>query len=401
MLAPIAMLLAALNLSGAYTSEAVTHPGRALGRVCLLWALSQLSMFATLSSVDPNVMGIDHDIFTFALLAPAALLPQRGAFALLARRMSPAGIRRPRVFLVAETSESAAAYPQKDGCAILPSLTETDRDRLQQLLADVLSSDSDEIHVLPRNSGSTLGTELVRTLRLASAPIRLIASADQAQFLRFPVSRVGSGFAFDIERPRLRLSDRLLKRVLDLTVAVVLCFFFSPLLLLAAAAISLSSTGPILFRQPRIGRDGHVFLIYKFRTMTVEETGSEVVQATRFDPRVTPLGRFLRSSSIDELPQLFNVLLGEMSLVGPRPHAVAHDHDFASRAENYRLRQLVKPGLTGLAQVSGARGEVQDGPALERRVALDLQYIESWSVLLDLVILLRTAMVVFDFRKTY
>lgn len=401
LLAPIAMLLAALNFSGAYTPEAVTRPGRALGRVCMLWALLQVSVFATLSSLHPDVLAIDHGVIAFALLAPATLLPQRGVCALLLRRATPAGGQRARVFLVAETPESAEAYPQKHGCGILPSLTEADPDRLQQLLADIISSGCDEIHILPRSSGSVLGTELVRALRLASAPIRLIASSDQERFLRYPVSRVGTGFAFDIERPRLRLSDRLLKRALDVTAATALCAFVAPLLLVVAIAVRCSSRGPALFRQPRIGRDGHVFLIYKFRTMMVQETGLDVVQAIRGDARVTLLGRFLRASSIDELPQLFNVLSGEMSLVGPRPHAVIHDRDFASRVEDYRLRQIVKPGLTGLAQVSGARGEVQDASALFKRVSLDLKYIEDWSIALDLKIILRTVMIVFDFRKTY
>lgn len=399
--APIAMLLAALNLGGAYTQEAMARPGRVLRRVGLLWALLQVSIFAAVSRFGADLVTLDQGFLTFAVLAPVMLLPQRGVFALLAGRSAPSGMRRPRVFLVAESTETAHAYPQKDGCAIVASLSLTDREELQLLLADIQSSGCDEIHLLPKNSGSTLGTELVRTLRLASAPIRLIADPEQARLLRYPVSRVGTGYAFDIERPRLRLPDRLLKRGFDLSTAAALCVFFAPLLLLTAAAVRVSSRGPALFRQPRIGRDGHVFLIYKFRTMTVQETGADVVQATRGDPRVTPLGRFLRATSIDELPQLFNVLSGEMSLVGPRPHAVAHDRDFAARVEDYRFRHLVKPGLTGLAQVCGARGEIADASALERRVALDLRYIEDWSVSLDLKILLRTIAVVLSCRKAY
>lgn len=401
LLAPIAVLLAALNLSGAYTREGMAQPGRILRRVGFFWALLQISVFATVSRFGPDLLSLDHGLLAFALLAPAALLPQRGVLAVLASGPPLADTRHPKVFLVAESIEAAEAYPLKHGCAVLPSLSITEQEPLQRLLADVLSSGCDEIHILPQSSSSTLGTVLVRTLRLASAPVRLIASADQAELLRFPVSRVGTRFAFDIERPRLRLSDRLLKRAFDVTTAALLCVFFSPLLLLAAAAVRSTSAGPALFRQPRIGRDGHVFLIYKFRTMTVQETGTEVVQARRRDPRVTPIGCVLRASSIDELPQLFNVLLGEMSLVGPRPHAVTHDQDFAGRVEDYRFRQLVKPGLTGLAQVSGARGEISDVSALKRRVALDLQYVEQWSMLLDIQILLRTVAVVFDCRKAY
>ena len=165
----------------------------------------------------------------------------------------------------------------------------------------------------------------------------------------------------------------------------------SPFLLLIAFAIMAESEGPILFRQRRTGRDGQTFVIYKFRTMYVLEDGDDIVQATRNDCRTTLVGRFLRRTSIDELPQLLNVLKGDMSLVGPRPHAVAHDQYYLQMVPSYKYRFHCKPGITGLAQINGFRGEVRDIPHMEARVARDLEYIETWSLGGDVRILVATA----------
>ena len=153
----------------------------------------------------------------------------------------------------------------------------------------------------------------------------------------------------------------------------------------------IESDGPVLFRQRRTGRDGRTFVIYKFRTMHVLEDGDDVVQATRDDCRTTSVGRFLRRTSIDELPQLLNVLRGDMSLVGPRPHAVAHDQYFLQTVPAYKFRFHCKPGITGLAQIHGFRGEVRDIRHMEDRIARDLEYIENWSLALDIRILFLTA----------
>ena len=189
----------------------------------------------------------------------------------------------------------------------------------------------------------------------------------------------------------LRIRQSRIKRVVDFLGAGLGFLVLLPILSLIALAILLESRGPILFRQRRSGRDGKVFIIYKFRTMHVLEDGTDIVQATRNDGRTTAVGRFLRRSSIDELPQLLNVLKGEMSLVGPRPHAVAHDQYYLQTVPNYKLRFYSKPGITGLAQIKGFRGEVRDIPHMEERIARDLEYIENWSLATDLRILFLTA----------
>jgi putative colanic acid biosynthesis UDP-glucose lipid carrier transferase len=168
-----------------------------------------------------------------------------------------------------------------------------------------------------------------------------------------------------------------------------------------AMAVKLSSSGPILFKQRRYGLDGEEIRVWKFRTMTVCEDGQEVKQAQRDDQRVTPVGRVLRATSLDELPQIFNVLAGSMSLVGPRPHATAHNEAYRSLIRGYMLRHKVKPGITGLAQVRGFRGETETLDKMEKRVACDHQYIRSWSLWLDLKILVETLFVVFSRKNAY
>ncbi len=170
---------------------------------------------------------------------------------------------------------------------------------------------------------------------------------------------------------------------------------------LVALAIKLTSPGPVLFRQKRYGLDGREIRIWKFRTMNVCEDGPQVVQAKPDDPRVTWLGAILRRTSLDELPQLFNVLAGDMSLVGPRPHASAQNEQYRPQIAGYMLRHKVKPGITGLAQVNGWRGATDSPEKMRKRVQCDLSYIREWSLWLDVVILFRTVFVVLSAKNAY
>lgn len=180
------------------------------------------------------------------------------------------------------------------------------------------------------------------------------------------------------------------KRVLDVTVSALLILLLSPLLALLSLAILLDSRGPLVFAQRRTGLNGQTFAILKFRSMHVLEDGADVKQAVRGDARITRVGRVIRKLSLDELPQLFNVLAGDMSLVGPRPHAVAHDDYYGAAISNYAVRQQVKPGITGWAQIHGARGATPTLESMQARVDLDAWYVAHTSVPLDLMILART-----------
>ena len=191
------------------------------------------------------------------------------------------------------------------------------------------------------------------------------------------------------------------KRAMDIVVAFTMMIVLAPVVLVAAVLIKWSSPGPVIFKQRRYGLDGDEIYVYKLRTMRVVENGGDIAQATRADPRVTPIGRFLRRSSMDELPQLFNVLQGKMSLVGPRPHAVAHNEQYRRLIKGYMVRHKALPGITGLAQVSGCRGETEQLEEMERRVRFDLEYLRSWSLFLDLQILLLTVVKVWRDDKAY
>ena len=205
----------------------------------------------------------------------------------------------------------------------------------------------------------------------------------------------------DIQRAPLNVLERFVKRGMDVIIAFFALLLLLPVMALTAVAIKLDGSGPVIFRQYRKGFNGRQFVMFKFRTMKVLENSGFIKQATRNDPRVTPIGKLLRASSIDELPQLLNVLVGDMSVIGPRPHAVAHDNQFEQIIGDYAHRHHVKPGITGWAQCNGARGATPTADDITRRVALDLWYINNWSLLLDIRILFKTIFEVLRKRNAY
>ena len=183
--------------------------------------------------------------------------------------------------------------------------------------------------------------------------------------------------------------------------ASLILALIAPLMAVIAAGVKLSSPGPVLFKQRRYGLDGRKIVVYKFRTMTVAEDGDVVRQATRNDSRVTRFGAFLRRTSLDELPQFINVLQGRMSVVGPRPHAVAHNEMYRKLIKSYMVRHKVRPGITGWAQVNGCRGETESLEKMKARIEYDLDYLRQWSLRLDLAIIWRTLFVVLKRQNAY
>jgi len=191
------------------------------------------------------------------------------------------------------------------------------------------------------------------------------------------------------------------KRIMDLVLCLAALPLLVPVMLGISVLVALSSPGPVIFRQRRYGLDGNQIIVYKFRTMTVTQDGAEVRQAQKDDKRVTPIGRLLRRYSLDELPQLINVLQGRMSLVGPRPHAVAHNEEYRKLIKGYMVRHKVRPGITGLAQINGCRGETAQLEEMQQRVNHDLEYLRRWSLLLDLKILVKTTFQLLRNEKAY
>ena len=196
-------------------------------------------------------------------------------------------------------------------------------------------------------------------------------------------------------------TNELVKRVSDIVLALIILVLISPILLIVAIGVKLSSPGPAIFKQRRNGLDGDEIVVYKFRSMTTQDNGSVVHQATKDDPRITRFGAFIRRTSLDELPQFINVLQGRMSIVGPRPHAVAHNEQFRQLIKAYMVRHQVKPGITGWAQVNGQRGETDTIEKMQARVEYDLEYLRNWSLALDLQIIVRTVRLVLFDRHAY
>jgi putative colanic acid biosynthesis UDP-glucose lipid carrier transferase len=192
-----------------------------------------------------------------------------------------------------------------------------------------------------------------------------------------------------------------IKTVSDYLIGAAALIVTAPLMLLITLAVKMDSPGPVFFRQRRYGLDGRQITVYKFRTMTVQEDGNEVRQATKDDVRITRVGRTLRRTSLDELPQFINVLQGRMSVVGPRPHAVAHNETYRKLIDGYMVRHKVKPGITGWAQVNGFRGATETVEKMQQRIEYDLAYLRNWSLRLDLMIILKTILVLFGDRKAY
>lgn len=262
--------------------------------------------------------------------------------------------------------------------------------RLRQIPELVERLEIDEVWItLPLSAAHPIN-EIIDGLRNTTANVRYVPGIAELNLLNYSVSDVAGFAVLNLTMSPMVGINRLGKLVEDYVLGTLILLAFSPLMLSIAVGVKLSSPGPVLFRQQRHGWDGRTFECYKFRTMVVHKQDSTPRQATIDDKRVTPFGAFLRRTSLDELPQLLNVLKGDMSLVGPRPHAVNHNLLYRQRIDDYMLRHKVKPGLTGWAQINGWRGETDTDEKMKHRVEHDLYYIENWSLWLDFKILAMT-----------
>jgi Undecaprenyl-phosphate glucose phosphotransferase len=270
-----------------------------------------------------------------------------------------------------------------------------------EVIALARRADIEEILIVTETNRLPVLEPIFKKLRALPIPVRVLADAATAQLLTSPIQRFGRAVTVECQRAPLSIPERTAKRMLDVVIAVSGLILLLPLFLVVAIAIKLESPGPALFHQKRWGFNGRAFTILKFRTMSVMEDGPLVQQASPKDDRVTRMGRWLRRTSIDELPQLVNVLQGEMSIVGPRPHAAAHDNYYQNIIEKYAFRHNVKPGITGWAQVNGCRGATPMLEDMQKRIELDLWYINNWSFWLDAVIILRSIVIVLRGKNAY
>lgn len=237
---------------------------------------------------------------------------------------------------------------------------------------------------------------MIRQLRTLPVPVHFVLDPFVGQFAALPSNTFGDTTIVEMQRAPLNLAERYIKRGFDIVMASIALFFFAPLMLLVAIAIKLDSRGPVFFKQQRQGFNNEPFEILKFRSMSVMESTGAMTQAVKDDVRVTRVGKFIRSTSVDELPQFWNVLVGHMSVVGPRPHALSQEDHYDQLIARYAFRRHVKPGITGWAQINGHRGATPTVSSMEDRLEHDLWYMHHWSLWLDIRITLRTFGAMFD-----
>lgn len=399
-----------------YRLPACLNPWRHLGTIIAVWAVSLLALSAVLFLLKIGAHLSRGSLLVFSTLElsflwTARLAAARGIQSLLAREAIAGGRLAVVIGEPPELEALSAAnlllhfgLHEVGRVVIEPSkmlggLSDLRNTALEEAMSLARQQRAEEFVIALGWKQSHLLAEISDALRSTPLPVRLLPDRVVRSILaRRSADADGPLLTVELQRAPMTFGERAVKRVVDLVLASIALLIFSPLLIAAALAIKLDSPGPVIFRQRRGGFNTDQFVMYKFRTMRVLEDSEKITQAGREDPRVTHIGQLLRRASIDELPQLFNVVKGDMSLVGPRPHALAHDDQYLSLIENYCFRHHVKPGITGWAQIHGLRGETGRLEQMQQRVEFDLWYINNWSLLLDIRILLRTAHAVLKYE---
>ena len=396
-----ALYVAIMKERGLYKPTELLEWNRQVRLVVVTWTGVMLFLSGCVFALKAGSLFSRMTVGLFALVGVVALLAHRTFWRMvLAKGLASGRLSGRNVILISEGGNVADlvknlwrhGFRVHRHIAILAGGQRSTRwdDAISQAVAYARASKVDEIFLTADLHLRNEWHPALDRLRILPTRVNLIPIGPSADLLRRPAHTIGDETFLELQRAPLNWFESTIKRTVDILVAAAALVALMPLMALAAIAIKLDSPGPVIFRQTRHGFNGRPFDILKFRTMTVLENGDCVRQAARDDDRVTRVGAWLRRTSIDELPQLFNVLKGDMSIIGPRPHAVSHDHHFDKNIANYAFRQRMRPGLTGLAQVSGCRGETPTINSMERRIDFDLEYIENWSLRLDLVIALRT-----------
>ncbi len=382
---------------GTYSSWRGRHFFRQIGGVYIGWliALAILTGLAVFLRVSQEFSRVWLSITLVVSLSLVTLF--RLAIYSVLRQIRLHG-RNLKSVLVVESGNSADELRNRNselpehGYQVVQNLKLADDAAwLSHLASQVARSGAHEVWLcLPLQEGEAIKS-IVHALRHLTVEVRYLPDLGDMPLLNHRISNIAGLYSLDISCSPMDGSARIVKRSEDLILGALLSILVLPICLVIAIAIKLTSSGPMIFKQYRMGINGRKFKVYKFRSMEVhdEPTGT-ITQASVGDPRVTPLGAFLRRTSLDELPQFYNVLQGRMSIVGPRPHALAHNEHYKDLVESYMKRHKVKPGITGWAQVNGFRGETDTIDKMEKRVEYDLWYINNWSVGLDLKIIFQT-----------
>ena len=403
-----ALFLLLMFAMGAYRM----HQLLALRRQFLMVCLGELAILAFLALII-FLLGISEDFSrgTFVLFAISSFAGLAASRAIWVRGIPVAksmGLLRPRRALLICNQDFPLELLHQElsdmSVVVTHILNSPENGSLDSWISKIdsnLVSNVNEIIVASRVTSIASLEPLLKELRSVPLPVRLILDQFTAGILSYPISMVGSMATLEVQRPPIALAELTLKRGFDIIVSLIALVTLAPIAIIAMIAIKLDSSGPVFFRQLRRGSNGEPFTILKFRSMNVMEDDDNIRQAIRHDTRVTRVGAYIRSASIDEIPQFWNVLLGHMSIVGPRPHAVAHDDHYDTVIAKYAFRRQVKPGITGWAQINGFRGETPTLSSMEGRVNHDLWYIHNWSFWLDLKIMARTLTVMADRGTAY
>jgi putative colanic acid biosynthesis UDP-glucose lipid carrier transferase len=410
-------LTALLRRDGYYEFDALLSSSRAMRAVIARWALIVLGLIAFGYALKVSEHFSRFWLFAWtAVVAVSLVLARVVAAAVLRRAVREGGVFSRRIAIVGANEIGSrfaehAAKPER-AISIVGVFSSGPEDAssgfgypavgdLRALERAARAGEIDDVVIaMPKLTKEAMAS-LVNRLSILPVGLAICPNAHWLDHTGGEVIRIGGAPLLTLYRRPLEGWGGVLKTIEDYAVGVTAFLLLSPLLLTIAVAIRLEGKGPVLFTQQRHGFNHKVFRIYKFRTMTVEEDGATIEQVKREDPRVTHLGAFLRHYSLDELPQIFNVLKGDMSLVGPRPHALAHNHQYAQTIENYSGRHKVKPGMTGWAQVNGFRGETSETEKMADRVRFDLEYIDNWSLWFDFKIMVLTFAAVLFPKNAY
>ncbi|MFI8557808.1 undecaprenyl-phosphate glucose phosphotransferase [Pseudomonas putida] len=402
------VVVACLGVGGVYGSQRGYAFVRQFSVLLIGWLaaagiLLSLSFFLKVSENYSRIW------FSTMLLTGGALsLLLRIAAFIILKRVRASGLNLKTVVLVDTGGSSASQLSQGSsleeyGFKVLERIPfDNDAKWAKKILERVSELGVHEVWLcLPLSEGGTVRTVMYE-LRHHTVAIRFIPEWDDIRLLNHKVSHIAGVYSLDLSCSPMDGAARFLKRAEDVFLGMLISILILPVCLAIALAVRLTSKGPVLFKQYRTGINGKRFKVYKFRSMVVHsESGAAVTQATRRDDRITKVGAFLRKTSLDELPQFFNVLQGRMSIVGPRPHALSHNEYYKELVESYMQRHKVKPGITGWAQVSGYRGETDTLEKMQKRVEYDLWYIDNWSLWLDLKIISLTVFKGFVNKNAY
>lgn len=384
-----------------YRSSRLESYGAISAKIVSTWVLVAIALiflgFMTKSTATFSRVTIGG----WLVLTPLLLVIERLFIYLILRRLRSKGSNT-RSYAILGDQATAEKLLQKIHSLPWMGLTHFGNyQSLDHLLEDVQKESIDYVFLCYTDSQQQEIIQAINALADSTASVYLAPNVFLADLL-------GSQWVTLGNMPIITINDHpfygtrwLIKKIEDLFLGTLILIFISPLLLFIAIGVKISSTGPILFKQRRYGLNGEIIQVVKFRTMTTQDDGAVVVQAKKDDERITPFGKFLRRTSLDELPQFFNVLQGSMSIVGPRPHAVSHNEHYRKLINGYMLRHKVKPGITGWAQVNGLRGETETIEKMQARIDYDLYYINHWSLWFDLKIIFMTIVNGFTGKSAY